>query len=173
MASWLGQGAVQCHSSLRAHCPILSGMAIYLYPLKHGDFQTYASLPEGSPPFSHGFPIVYPLNMLIFQHFGWDSDRFQGTPWQFFSAELRELQCLVVNETWIIKPKILDSTWQLWDGRHGCVFVLCIHVCLESCAYLDHPGPLLGDFWRCLSQLKHTQAQNCKQKVQSMYIPNI
>jgi hypothetical protein len=37
--------------------PLMDGL-----PLKNGDFPVcYVSLPEGKPPFSYGFPMVFPL----------------------------------------------------------------------------------------------------------------
>jgi hypothetical protein len=31
------------------------------FPIKNCDFHSYVSLPEGKPPFSYGFPMVFPL----------------------------------------------------------------------------------------------------------------
>ena len=31
------------------------------FPIENGDFHSYGKLPEGKPPFSYGFPMVFPL----------------------------------------------------------------------------------------------------------------
>ena len=31
------------------------------FSIKNGDFHSYVSLPEDKPPFSYGFPMVFPL----------------------------------------------------------------------------------------------------------------
>ena len=40
--------------------------------------QLYVSLPEGKPPFSHGFPMVLPLNIAIFPWFSYNDRTSQS-----------------------------------------------------------------------------------------------